>query len=671
MFTKDHYGLACAFHLPAQQNRHARQTEGVLSLTLEQESTRTGTTESVARETLLELLRNKDSTFWEALRKYSESANTFDALLKCSTLQRRAETAGLNYPVKNTVRLALIGGANLYPLHVLIEHLLALSGYKVSLFLGKYDNYVSEIMDESSELYAFGPEVVFIVPSQSRCRYDSRLTDSRSSQQAQVSEVASQLLTMCERVHNLTKAEVLLCNFLLPTGFHPGPYRTKTLGSDWNFRKAVNLELGLNSPASVHICDLEFLAYRRGGLAITDARRWFESKQPCAPDFLVDIAQEAVLAIIRLKRGPKKVLVLDLDNTLWGGVVADDSLEGIEIGDTSPRGEAFKAFQKYVLSLTEMGVLLAVCSKNDHAKAMEPFEKHPEMVLKPEHFVSFKANWGPKSENIRQMAAELNLGLDSFVFADDNPAEIDIVRQFAPEVSTVLLGADPSQFVALLEDSRFFEPRIVTTEDAQRTNQYRQEAERQALVASATDMPAYLESLDMKAVIREFDRVDAPRISQLINKSNQFNLTTRRRTEAEVAALIENHDYVSFTVRLSDRFGDHGLIAVVIGQIGRDAATLEVDTWLMSCRVLNRQVEEETINEIVRLAARSGCTRIRGVYLPTPKNDMVRGLYPRMGFQTACEDDQRSEHLLDVAAFTPFATKIAIAQRAYDTNRSN
>jgi FkbH-like protein len=420
----------------------------------------------------------------------------------------------------------------------------------------------------------------------------------------------------------------------------------------------VNLQLGLNAPSFVRICDLEFLANRRGALEAEDSRGWFESKQPCSPSLLVDLCREVTHLILGLRRPPKKLLVLDLDNTLWGGVVADDGMEGIEIGDTSPRGEAFKAFQRSILTLKQRGVLLAVCSKNDHARAREPFEKHPEMVLRFEDFVSFKANWEPKSDNLREIAAELRLGMDSFVFVDDNPAEIEIVRQFAPMVTTILLGADPADYAGQLEDRRMFEPRGVTSEDILRTSQYRAESDRQAVLASAADMDAYLESLAMEAVIQEFAPIDVPRIAQLINKSNQFNLTTRRRTEAEVLALAGKPDYVCLSARLRDRFGDHGLISVVIGVVCGEA--LEIDTWLMSCRVLKRQVEETVLNELVRLVRRKGCTRLEGVYLQTPKNGMVRDFYPRMGFQTLTETTERGEFVLELDSFQPCSTRISL-----------
>src|SRR5947209_9040045 len=260
------------------------------------------------------------------------------------------------------------------------------------------------------------------------------------------------------------------------------------------------------------------------------------------------------------------------------------------------------------------------------------------------------------------MATELSLGLDSFVFVDDNPAEIDIVRQFVPEVATIHVGEDPSQFVRLLKDSRYFEMRSITTEDVARLTLYKQEAERQALRSTTTDMDAYLSSLEMEAEINQFRSLDVPRIAQLINKSNQFNLTTRRRTENEVRAIAES-GAPAFTVRLKDRFGDHGLIAIVVLEIAAETAI--VDTWLMSCRVLKRQVEELTLNEIVRLTDLHGCTRIVGRYLPTSKNGMVRDLYPRLGFRMISEAPECSEFELELASATPMNTYIKLEEKEF------
>jgi FkbH-like protein len=615
---------------------------------------------------LKKLLLENDPEFWARLKSLTGLARDFEELFLLSSLRKKAHARKLA-PAKTPPqkrRLAILGGYSLYPLHELIEHLCEVENLPVELWQGDYDNYISEIMDDGSGLYAFAPEVVFLLPAERRCVYTGRLTDPRAAQQAEAQRVVDSLLELARKVHDKTRAEIISTNFMLPARHDLGAYRTRALGSDWNFRAWVNLELGLAAPAYLHICDWAFLANRLGGLAARDERSWFESKQPGSPALLVELAREAAQLILALKRAPKKVLVLDLDNTLWGGVVADDGLEVIELGDTSPRGEAFKAFQKYIVSLKQRGVLLAVCSKNDYAKASEPFEKHPDMVLKMEDFVCFKANWEPKSENIRAMAPELNLGLDSFVFVDDNPAEIEIVRQFVPEVATILLGPDPSTYVAQLADCRLFEPRSLTSEDAERTGQYRSDAQRKALEASVTDMASYLESLQMEAVIHEFSPVDVPRLSQLINKSNQFNLTTRRRSEAEVLAVMNDPEYAGYSLRLKDRFGDHGLISIVIGKKAGD--TLQIDTWLMSCRVLKRQVEEEVLNELARLARARGCARLAGVFLPTPKNEMVRDFYGRMGFTLTAESETKREFELPLEPFQPLPTKIKIIRRAYE-----
>jgi FkbH-like protein len=614
---------------------------------------------------LKNLLLKGDPEFWAQLKSLTQSARDFEELFLLSSLRKKAHARKLlpPKPPKEKLRLAIVGGYSLYPLHELIEHLCEVENFPVELWLGDFDNYISEIMDDG-ELYSFAPQIVFLLPSEKRCLYTGKLTDARERQQAEAKNVVDSILQLARKVNEKTGAEIISTNFILPARHDLGAFRARTLGSDWSFRKWVNLELGLNAPAYLHICDLEFLANRLGGLAARDERAWFESKQPCSSALLVELAREVSQLIFSLKRAPKKVLVLDLDNTLWGGVVADDGLEGIELGDTSPRGEAFKAFQKYIASLKQRGVLLAVCSKNDLDKAQEPFQKHPEMVLRLDDIVSFKANWEPKSENIRAMAPELNLGLDSFVFVDDNPAEIEIVRQFVPEVTTILLGPDPSDYVAQLADCRLFEPRSITSEDTERTNQYRSDAQRKNLAASVTDMDAYLTSLEMESTISEFLPVDVPRLSQLINKSNQFNLTTHRRSEAEVIAVMNDKNFAGFSVRLKDRFGDHGLISIVIGEKVGD--TLRIDTWLMSCRVLKRGVEEEVLNELVRLAKWKNCTRLEGIFLPTPKNEMVRDFYGKMGFTLTAESETKREFELKLEDFQSAATKIKVIRRAYE-----
>ena len=628
-----------------------------------------------------ELLASKDPAFWSALRDLTHRASDFSDVLSLATLRKKALRAhipgdggGSIGAIDKTIRLAMVGGSSLYPLHELVEQLIGAQStrgwWQTELFKGDYDNYISEILDPSSDLYAFSPDVILLIPSSQRCVYQGSLTDSPDQQRAAAAAAAEDILALCRAARERSGAEIILANFLPVPDFDPGPFRVRSLGSDWSFRKLVNLELGLNAPSFVHICDAEFLATRRGAANAYGHRGWFESKQLYASDFAVDIAREVGSIVASLHKSSKKVLALDLDNTLWGGVIGDDGMTGIEIGGTHARGEAFKQFQLAIASLAKRGVILAVCSKNDYKNAAEPFEKHPEMVLRLKDIASFQANWEPKSENLRRIAEELNLGLDSIVFVDDNPAEIEIVNQFVPEIETILLGPDPSTYASQLLNCRLFEPRSITADDLQRGEQYQAQAARaQAMSSSGTDMGAYLTSLDMHSVISEFTPVDVPRISQLINKSNQFNVTTRRRSEAEVEALMSDPAHYGFSVRLSDKFGDNGLISVVIVRV--EGTTTIVDTWLMSCRVLKRQMEEEVANEIVRLAILRGCTEVIGHYLPTEKNGMVRDLFPRTGFSLVEETPERTTWRLETATFTPHQTHIQIDRRAYQSNDSN
>lgn len=612
---------------------------------------------------LKSLALSGDATFWGHLVARSRQATSFSELFFLLTLRKKAKFHAPE-SVRPRLRLALIGGYNLYPLHELVEHLLAIRGVECERFLGDYDNFISEILDRSSPLYTFKPDLVFILPNANHCRFSGSHLDAVEHQREAAVGPAEHLLNLAQTFTARSGAAVILANFALPGDLDLGSFRSRTLCADWSFRKAVNLELGLRAPADVQICDVEFLSARRGISAAADARAWYESKQLGSPDFLVDIAQELSHLIASRKKGPKKVLAIDLDHTLWGGAIAEDGVEGIELGNSSPRGEAFKAFQKYLLGLSQRGVLLAVCSKNDHVRAVEVFEKHPEMVLRLEHFAAFKANWDPKSDNLQRIADELRLGLDSFVFADDNPAEIEIVRQFQPQVEGVLLGPDPAEFIGCLQAGRHFEPQNVTKEDLERTSQYRQERRRAELAASVTDMPAYLASLEMRGTIKEFDSLDLPRIAQLIARSNQFNLTTVRRSETEIQGLLGKPDYRCFTMRLEDRFGDSGLISVVIAKIENGVCIL--DTWLMSCRVLKRQVEDEIMNEIFRLAEAAGCTRVRGIYLPTAKNGIVAGIYEEFGFARTEDSTARKEFELEVENYLMRSTKIRVTRRAYE-----
>jgi FkbH-like protein len=355
------------------------------------------------------------------------------------------------------------------------------------------------------------------------------------------------------------------------------------------------------------------------------------------------------VAALRGKTG--KVLVLDLDNTVWGGVIGDDGLEGIKVAQGDARGEAHLAVQRLALNLRQRGIVLAVSSKNTDAVAREPFEKHPEMLLKLEHIAVFQANWNDKATNIQAIAEELSLGLDSMVFLDDNPVERGLVRKLLPQVAVPELPEDPAWYARTLAAGGYFEAVTFAGEDLKRAGFYQDNARRANLQKQAGGVDAYLASLEMTITFQPFDATGRARIVQLINKSNQYNLTTRRYTDPEVAEAENDPAVFTLQVRLADMFGDNGMISVLICRPG-EARVWEIDTWLMSCRVLGRKVENMVLREILRHAREAGIEKLAGVYRPTDRNKLVVDHYARLGFSKVSEEESgltRWELLVDGA----------------------
>lgn len=380
-----------------------------------------------------------------------------------------------------------------------------------------------------------------------------------------------------------------------------------------------------------------------------DPVQWTLGKFLFAQD-LVPLYSDWVGRLLGAARGKsRKCLVLDLDNTLWGGVIGDDGLAGIVLGNGSPAGEAHLSVQKTALALRERGVILAVSSKNDDAVARSAFREHPEMVLKEDHIAVFQANWQDKASNLHAIAKALNIGTDALVLLDDNPAERAQVRATLPEVGVPELPADPAFFAQTLLAAGYFETTAFTADDRQRAEQYQANAARVAALGSSTDLESHLKSLRMQALCTSFDALGRARITQLINKTNQFNLTTRRYTEADVEAFEESASGLTLQIRLLDRFGDNGMISVIICK--SDGPDWLIDTWLMSCRVLNRKVERTTLNQIVAAAKVAGVRALIGEYVRTERNGMVRDHYARLGFQPLEQSEASSRWQLDVQSY--------------------
>jgi len=380
--------------------------------------------------------------------------------------------------------------------------------------------------------------------------------------------------------------------------------------------------------------------------------QWNLAKLPFADDYVPLYADHVGRLLGAMRGKSRRCLVLDLDNTLWSGVIGDDGMEGIGIAEGDAVGEAFRAVQKLALDLRRRGVVLAVSSKNDDAVARRVFREHPEMLLREEHITVFQANWNDKASNIKAISEELSLGLDAFVFLDDNPVERGIIRQLLPDVATPELPADPAYYSRTLAAAGYFDSLTFSSEDRQRADFYASNAQRVALKQKAGGVDAYYASLDMEITFAPFDEPGRSRIVQLINKSNQFNLTTRRYTEAEIATLERDTSCFTLQIRLTDVFGDNGMISVVICR-PVDASSWAIDTWLMSCRVLGRNVERMVLRELVLQARRRGISKLVGQYIASGRNDLVSDHYAKLGFRPS---EAEGIWLFDTADPEPVAT---------------
>jgi FkbH-like protein len=561
------------------------------------------------------------------------------------------------------VRLAVLGSSTLTHLLPAIRIAGLRRGIWVDTYENDYGQYLQELADSDSELHAFKPTAVLLAFDAYHLTAGVTAAMDAEGAAAALEEMKSRLRETWQLAREAFRCPIIQ-QAVLPVHLSVlGNNEHRLPGSRGYFVTRLNEAIReMADEYGVDVLAVDERAARDGIGKWHDTGLWHRSKQEVTPT-AGPLYGDLVGRWLAAKQGRSfKCLVMDLDNTLWGGVIGDDGLEGIALGQGSPLGEAYVAFQDYARELSRRGIILAVCSKNDEANAVEPFEKHPDMVLKRGDIACFVANWSNKADNIRTIAAELNIGIDSLVFIDDNPFERNLVRQELPMVAVPEVSDDPTGYPVALADAGYFEGLAVTEEDRERTSQYQGNKARDALKASVTDLPAYLRGLEMQLIWKRFDKIGLQRITQLINKSNQFNLTTKRYTEEDVIAVMADPDAFGLQLRLTDRFGDNGIIAIIIGRLQADG-DLYIDTWLMSCRVLGRQVEPTTLNLIAQEAARLGAKRLVGEYVPTTRNGMVEDHYAKLGF-TVMETDAAggNRNIQDLANFTPADTFIHVTE---------
>lgn len=539
--------------------------------------------------------------------------------------------------------------------HGFQEHL------NLEIFEADYDQIERQVFDPGSDLYQFQAD--FVIIFQSTQKLMNKFHRLPKEKQAAFSEdYLSDVKQLWEQIGSRGSGTIIHFNFPESDDNVFGNFANKTPFSFLYQLRKINFSLMEISKdfRNVFINDISLLQNTYGRQNTFDARMYVLSKMVFSLDFLPVVAKNTV-DIIKAATGKlKKCLILDLDNTLWGGVIGDDGLNNIEIGELG-LGRAFTELQMWAKQLKERGIILTVCSKNTEHIAKEPFEKHPDMVLRLEDIAVFVANWENKADNIKYIQEVLNIGFDSMVFVDDNPMERNLVREMLPDITVPELPEDPAEYMPYLRSLNLFETTSFSDEDVSRTQKYQEEAKRLEYQKKYTSLDDYLQKLEMVSQVKPFDDFDLPRIAQLIQRSNQFNLRTIRYSEHEIQKMRASGDIFTLSFDLKDKFGDYGLIAVLILRAAENA--LFIDTWIMSCRVLKRDMENFTLNKVAKLAADNGYRKLVGEYIPTSKNGIVKDHYQSLGFT-----ENNGSWELDLAGYEP--KKCYIAEEINDYRSS-
>jgi FkbH-like protein len=503
-------------------------------------------------------------------------------------------------------------------------------GLNLEIFEADFNQIKQQVFDKNSDLYSYNPEIVILF--QSAHKFLEKYNKSNISE---VNSLANNefegICDLINKIQNQSSAKVIYYNYTEINDAVFGSFSNSTEDSFLFQLRKLNYSLMeyVARTNSFHIVDLSTIQNQIGKSNFFKPSVYVNSEMVLSIDALPIIARNTLDTIAAINGAFKKCLILDLDNTLWGGIIGDDGIENIQIGNLGI-GKAFTEFQYWVKKLKNRGVIIAVCSKNTESIAKEPFEKHPDMILKLDDISVFIANWDSKVSNIKKIQNILNIGFDSMVFLDDNPFERNIIRENISDITVPELPEDPAEYLEYLYSLNLFETISVTEEDKERTALYQQNAKRDLTQLEFADENDFLKSLNMKSKIDSFNKFNIPRVAQLSQRSNQFNLRTIRYSEIDIQSISQSQDYFTFAFNLEDKFGDNGLISVVILQ--KKEKGLFIDTWFMSCRVLKRGMEQFILNSIVNFAAENGFATIIGEYIMTAKNEIVKNHYENLGF---------------------------------------
>lgn len=532
-------------------------------------------------------------------------------------------------------KVAILRSFTVEPMVLLLRAAALAHGIDLAVHVGDFNAYAQEILDPESSLYRFAPDAVILAVRTTDVAPDLwlRFADlSPDAARTAVRRVSSSLRQWISAFRERSAASLIVHSLEQP--LHPGLGVLDSQSENGQSAAILQMNRDLRQAAAafhgVYVLDYDALMARHGREPWHDERKWLMARLPIAPNHLLHMALEWMRFILPLTGKSAKALVVDLDNTLWSGIIGEDGMNGIKLGAEYP-GAAYQALQRTMLDLARRGILLAICSKNNLDDAMEVLENHPGMLVRPKHFAALRINWTDKAQNLREIAQELNIGIDSLAFLDDNPFEREQVRVALPEVTVIDLPQNPLEYATVVRDCPVFERLTLSPEDQQRTAMYAEQRQRADSEQTFQSKEDFFRFLEQEAELDPVSDLTLARVAQLTQKTNQFNLTTRRYTEQQIAEMAARPGWHIFSIRVKDRFGDHGLVGVAIAH--DQGEQCEVDTFLLSCRVIGRTVETALLAHLAKSAAERGCKRLAGWFLPTKKNAPARDFYKQHGFQ--------------------------------------
>ncbi len=560
---------------------------------------------------------------------------TNDLFSKRKKIKRELLASGTEFIDK---KIAILGGSTTHDVKDMLELFLLHHGIRPEFYESEYNMYWQDAMFPNEELEGFAPDIIYVHTSNRNITRYPELNEDEASVEELLKETSEHFATMWDRLAKVYGCPVIQNNFEFPFWRLQGNREAVDVHGRVNFITRLNLIFAdyARTHSNFFINDLNYLSAYYGLEKWSDPFYWHMYKYAMAMPAIPYLAHSVANIIKSIYGKNKKAFALDLDNTLWGGVVGDDGAENLAVGQETSMGQVYSEFQEYLKAHKQLGVILNVISKNDPENAMAGLNR-PDMTLTPDDFIMIKANWEPKSQNLIDISHTLSLTPDSFVFVDDNPAEREIVRQQVANATVPEIGDKPEEFIKAIDRMGYFEVTSLSKDDSERTKMYRQNAARSREEANFSDYGDYLRSLEMKAEIAPFTAMYMSRIAQLTNKSNQFNLTTRRYSQADVEAMASDDKFITLYGKLGDKFGDNGVVSVVIGEVKEDVC--DIILWLMSCRVLKRDMECAMLDDLVACCEKRGIKKINGFYFPTAKNGMVKEFYGTQGFTKVSADE--------------------------------